>query len=316
MNQRFRVTIWGARGGYPLGTPGGSRYGGSTPSIEINAGPHTLILDAGTGIVALGRDLLRRQLGAGRRPRATVLLTHFHHDHTQGYPFFSPAFVPGAEITLIAPAFHEYEPGEHLRALMTPPLFPIRFDDLRANHDLRGVQDGETILIRPNGRVELVPPFAGPPETGGLLVRTLRSYAHPGDVMFYRIEWAERAVVYATDTEGYVGADERLVAFARGADLLIHDAQYCQEHYRGALSGFPPTQGWGHSTPEMAAEVARAAGVGQLLLFHHAPEYDDARIDGMEQVARRAFPASRAAQEGMMIDLIASARTLPLSIAG
>jgi ribonuclease BN (tRNA processing enzyme) len=110
-------------------------------------------------------------------------------------------------------------------------------------------------------------------------------------------------VVYATDTEGYVGTDRRLVKFARNADVLIHDAQDLEAHYRGQLTGFPPTQGYGHSTARMACEVAGASEVGQLILFHHDPSYSDAVIAGMEISARKTFGETQAAYEGTEIVL-------------
>ncbi|MCC7188445.1 MAG: hypothetical protein IT312_06845, partial [Anaerolineales bacterium] len=118
-----------------------------------------------------------------------------------------------------------------------------------------------------------------------------------------RITWRGKSVVYATDTEGYVGTDRKLVQFARDADVLIHDAQYLEEHYRGQLAGFPSTQGYGHSTVTMACEVAAAAEVGQLVLFHHDPSYDDAMIAGMERTAKSLFEDTVAAYEGLEIDL-------------
>ena len=104
--------------------------------------------------------------------------------------------------------------------------------------------------------------------------------------------------MYATDTEGYIGTDKRLVAFAKDADVLIHDAQYLEEHYRGQLEAFPATQGFGHSTVSMACEVAASARVGQLILFHHDPSYSDDVIAGMENTAKNLFPNSDAAYEG------------------
>jgi ribonuclease BN (tRNA processing enzyme) len=107
--------------------------------------------------------------------------------------------------------------------------------------------------------------------------------------------------VYATDTEGYAGIDRRLVRFAREADLLIHDAQYLEEHYRGQLAGFSSTQGYGHSTAEMASEVAASARVGQLVLFHHDPSYPDRVISQLETQARKKFAKVQAAYEGLEI---------------
>jgi ribonuclease BN (tRNA processing enzyme) len=93
------------------------------------------------------------------------------------------------------------------------------------------------------------------------------------------------------------------VQFAKDADVLIHDAQYLEAHYRGQLAGFPATQGYGHSTATMACEVAAAAEIGQLILFHHDPSYTDAIVTGMEASARAQFRESQAAYEGLEIDL-------------
>jgi phosphoribosyl 1,2-cyclic phosphodiesterase len=81
------------------------------------------------------------------------------------------------------------------------------------------------------------------PSDEAVVIRIHKSYAHPGGVYVYRITWRGKSVVYATDTEGYVGTDRKLVQFAKNADVLIHDAQYLEEHYRGQLVGFPSTQG-------------------------------------------------------------------------
>jgi ribonuclease BN (tRNA processing enzyme) len=144
-------------------------------------------------------------------------------------------------------------------------------------------------------------------------VRIMRSYAHPGGAYLYRIEWHGQSIIYATDTEGYLGTDRRLVNFARGADVLIHDAQYAQEHYRGQMAGFPSTQGYGHSTAEMACEVAAAAGVKRLVLFHHDPAYQDDFLTELEKRAQGLFPATQAAYEGLELTLEQPGRfNLPL----
>jgi ribonuclease BN (tRNA processing enzyme) len=130
-----------------------------------------------------------------------------------------------------------------------------------------------------------------------------RSHAHPGGVHIYRIEYGGRSLVYATDIEGYVGGYRKLAAFAHGADLLIHDAQYSEEHYRGEMARMPSTQGYGHSTPQMACELAEAAAVRELALFHHDPNYTDETVAGLEVRARRDFPNVCAAYEGLIIHI-------------
>jgi ribonuclease BN (tRNA processing enzyme) len=104
--------------------------------------------------------------------------------------------------------------------------------------------------------------------------------------------------------------DRRLVAFARNADVLIHDAQYSEEHYRGQLAGFPSTQGFGHSTAVMASEVAASAETGELVLFHHDPAYTDDLVAAQEVAAQKLFPDSRAAYEGYEIKLKPDFRSL------
>ena len=106
--------------------------------------------------------------------------------------------------------------------------------------------------------------------------------------------------MYATDTEGYIGTDKRLVAFARDADVLIHDAQYLREEY---FSCDKPRKGWGHSTINMAADVARKAEVKRLALFHHEPTHDDKIMKKIEKQAKHLFRSSVVAHEGMEIDL-------------
>jgi ribonuclease BN (tRNA processing enzyme) len=110
-------------------------------------------------------------------------------------------------------------------------------------------------------------------------------------------------VVYATDTEGYVNGDRRLARFAHHTDLLIHDAQYTDEHYLGLLPGLNVTQGFGHSTVSMACQAAISAGARKLALFHHAPEYDDARLDEIGIRAQAILPQVFVAQEGLEVQL-------------
>ena len=129
----------------------------------------------------------------------------------------------------------------------------------------------------------------------------MRSYAHPGGGVFhYRIEMDGKKVVVATDTEGYVGGDKRLIQFSHEADLLIHDAEFTSEEY---INGVPSKQGWGHSSWEMAVEVAQAAGVKTLVLTHHNALHDDAFLDDVERQAQLLFPTAIVAREGLTFNL-------------
>ncbi|MBN2149365.1 MAG: MBL fold metallo-hydrolase [Anaerolineales bacterium] len=300
--EALRVKFWGVRGSYPV--PGNSTmvYGGNTSCVEVQAGNHTIILDAGTGIIGLGQDLLRR----GSPVEAVLFFSHLHHDHTQGFPFFAPAFLRSTRLHLFGTAILEHALEDVLNSNFSPPSFPITLQEMESSMTFHGLRDTSVVWLgEAVGGVQVddvVLPGGQPVEPIGLVqVRCLRSHAHPGGVLIYRIAWQGHVVVYATDTEGYVGTDRRLVEFARNADLLIHDAQYSEQHYNGQAVGFPATQGWGHSTASMAIDVARSAAVRALVLFHHEPRYSDETIQGIENRACQSFPNTLCAYEGLEV---------------
>ena len=297
MNEEFKVKFWGVRGSHPAPGKETVHYGGNTSCVEVRVGGIVLILDAGTGIIPLGRDLARR----GGPLEMTLLLSHLHYDHTQGFPFFTPAYLPGAKLHIYGPGASVETLEKVLEANQSPATFPVTLRDMAAAKDIRSLKESETVLLAA-GSVSVA---AGAPDAPDetVRVRIHHSHAHPGGVYAYRIEWCGRSVVYATDIEGYVGTDQRLVHFASGSDLLIHDAQYTEAHYRGLRTGYPATQGYGHSTAAMACEVAAAAGVRTLILFHHEPAYDDATIAAIETSAQAKFPNVSAASEGMEVAL-------------
>ena len=296
MSDELRVKFWGVRGSYPAPGAGTVKYGGNTACVEIRVGERTIILDAGTGIIPLGRELAHR-----RATEMVLLFSHFHHDHTQGFPFFLPAYMPNARLHIFGPGGTPETLNHILEHNQSSETFPVSLRDMGSAKDIRSVRESQVILWEETG-IRLTESTAGAGHDA-IAIRILRSYAHPGGVFVYRITWRGKSIVYATDTEGYVGTDRRLVQFAKNADVLIHDAQYLEAHYRGQLAGFPATQGYGHSTVTMACEVAFTAEAGQLVLFHHEPAYSDAMVAGMEATARVQFAEARAAHEGMEIVL-------------
>ena len=296
MSGELRVKFWGVRGSYPAPGAGTVKYGGNTACVEIRAGERVVILDAGTGIIPLGRELARQ-----RSLEMVLLFSHLHHDHTQGFPFFVPAYMPNAKLHIFGPdGTHESLKNvlEHNQSVET---FPVRLREMASSKEIQSVRESQVIVWDEAG-VRIAESADGA-EGDAVVIHIHKSYAHPGGVYVYRITWQGKSVVYATDTEGYVGTDRRLVKFARHADVLIHDAQYLESHYRGQLAGFPAVQGYGHSTAIMACEVAAAAETGRLILFHHDPSYSDAVIGGMEASAQKKFNETLAAYEGLEIIL-------------
>lgn len=297
MSDELRVKFWGVRGSHP--TPGAETvgYGGNTACVEIQAGTRTIILDAGTGIISLGRELVKTK----RANEIVLLLSHLHHDHTQGLPFFIPAYLPNAKLHIFGlDGTHESLTNvlEHNQSSET---FPVSLRDMASSKEIQSIRETQIIVWDEVG-VRVVESAIGL-SGEAVIIHVHKSYAHPGGVYAYRITWRGKSIVYATDTEGYVGTDKRLVAFAQNADLLIHDAQYSDEHYWGGLTGFPSTQGYGHSTVSMACSVASAAKVKSLVLFHHDPSYSDEMVTGLEAAAKEMFSATEAAYEGFEIVL-------------
>lgn len=296
MHENFTVKFWGVRGSYPTPGPQTIFYGGNTACVSVNLAGQTIILDAGTGIIPLGRELLAQARRTGQPVQAVLLFSHLHHDHTQGFPFFAPAYNPTSRLQIYGPGASEQALEELLSCNQTAPVFPISLREMNAAKEIQSLAETESLSLDENGVHVLR--GGGPGSPSAVVIRFIKSLAHPGAVYLYRIDWRGRSLVYATDTEGYIGGDRRLAAFAKGADLLIHDAQYSTEDYL-------TKQGFGHSTPQMAAELARAAGVKRLALFHHDPLNDDETVHDLEEQAQALFTDTFAAREGLEVELSA-----------
>lgn len=310
MSADFFIRFKGVRGQYPAPGKNTMEVGGNTPCVEVRVDGHVLILDAGTGIVGLGDTLIAEWAGRvpgvprGRPIVATIFLSHTHHDHIQGFPFFSPSFINSSQIYLFGPKLQSNEIDQVLRDTMTAPYFPVDLHDLEGLKATETIRPGDVVYFDPGDPAPKWGPTAEAARTatdGRVQVRIMKSFAHPkSGVFIFRIEWRGKSVVYATDTESYHGSDTRLAQFARGADVLIHDAQYTNEEYVGQPS---PKQGYGHSTPEMATAVAEAAGAGRLYLFHHDPLHTDAHLKRIERKAQKTFANTWLAREDEIIEV-------------
>ncbi len=303
-SESFNVKFWGVRGGYPMPGPSTNRVGGNTTCLEVQVGGHLIIIDAGTGIISLGREMVA-QYRVDRVPIViTILFTHTHHDHIQGFPFFGPARLADSTFYIFGPKMLYEDLEATLAKAMLPPYFPLDMEELASMRYVRNLRESEMIALSHDwAEPRLFYADRDKPELSpeAVEVRLMRSTAHPqGGVYVYRIEWRDKKLVFATDTEGYHGWDKHLTQFARGVDLLIHDAEYTEEEY---LDPVHPKQGWGHSTWQMAVEVAQAAEVKQLALTHHNALHDDDFLEAVEKEAQAIFPSTVFAREGLTIEL-------------
>ncbi|MFO0571407.1 MAG: MBL fold metallo-hydrolase [Polyangiaceae bacterium] len=277
----FEIRFWGVRGSIAAPGPDTAGVGGNTSSVEVVCGASRFLLDSGTGIRALGDALMKQG-----PVEATLLLSHHHWDHIQGLPFFTPIYLPTTRLTVVGPQTDRLSNIDVLEHQMSSPVFPVRLEELPCHLETREVMAGDVL------------------ELSGARIRVAKGN-HPGGSLAYRIDYAGRSVVYATDTEHYSCVDPALRALAEGADVLIYDSQYTPAEYRGDAG--PSRVGWGHSTYEDGAKLAIAAGVGEFVLFHHDPRRTDAGVAELEEKARALFPSSVAAREGMKIALDARA---------
>jgi phosphoribosyl 1,2-cyclic phosphodiesterase len=270
MTHDLSVRFLGVRGS--IATPGVATHaaGGNTACIEVCAGDTRIILDAGTGLRTLGNE----RMATGPR-HSTILLSHLHWDHVAGLPFFTPVYVPGHRVEIASGPNGVMSLDAAMRSLFKAPFFPIDFDDLGGQVTTRELRANDHFTI-------------------GDITITMAKLNHPDPVYGFRLEHGGQSIVYATDTEHFACVDPTLKKLAAGADILIYDAQYTPEEY-------PTKVGWGHSTWEAGAELARAAGVPQLVLFHHDPGRDDAALDALEARARAALPGTVAARENMVL---------------
>lgn len=279
----MQVKIWGARGSLATPDPQMSRYGGNTACVEVRgAGGTVLVLDAGTGIRPLGNTL------GQIRPRIDILLTHLHMDHIQGLGFFAPIFNPEMEIHIWGPASTTLNLLARITRYLSPPLFPIRINELPGAIILHEVPCAEF-------------------DIGEFHIQTML-VCHPGPTVGYRLSENYPhgpTLTYLPDHEPALGVKKFPAspdwtsgyALAANADLLIHDTQYTHAQYAANHIG------WGHSSLTDAFKFGALAQVKQLVTFHYDPAHNDETVDQMIAAAMAAekpdFQVTPGQEKGM-----------------
>lgn len=271
------IRFWGVRGS--IATPGREtvRYGGDTSCIEIRCDKEIFILDAGSGIRKLGAKILKE-----KPQHISILFSHFHWDHIQGFPFFAPVFNKEYSITLVGERKMNFTLEQLFTAQLMFPYFPLSLAELDAKISFHEITRNDSII------------------KNSVTIK-LACLNHPGGCIGYRIEYGGKSFVYATDTEHYSCIDKSLLELSLNADVLVYDCNYTEDEYSGKISS--PKSGWGHSTWNQGVKIAKAAKVKKFILFHHDPSHDDEFIDKLEKQAQKEFKESYAAYEGMEINL-------------
>ncbi len=279
------MTFFGTRGSCPCAGDAYQTFGGNTSCVLVETGDAIpFILDAGTGLRALGASLRPQLLASGTPLHARLFLTHLHYDHLLGLPFFSPLEDPGALVEVFGPEQGSGPLGEVIDSAVMPPFFPVQMKEFRGEVRLEGV--GEETLEMGDSKV------------------TARWVPHTGPTLGFRIEHKGATLAYIPDHQAPANrADiaESVLELCRDADVVIHDAQYDDEEFSLKAE-------WGHSTVAYAVHVAKKSNAKKLVLFHHDPSHDDDRLAGLEADANGLCgpggPHVVGAREGMTIDLV------------
>jgi phosphoribosyl 1,2-cyclic phosphodiesterase len=275
-NKGIIVRFWGVRGSTPTPQAENLRYGGNTSCVEVRINGQVYVFDCGTGFRNLGKQLIKE--AKGKAIYAHIFLSHFHWDHIQGIPFFTPLYTSEDNYFFFHSSSRTRGLQRAIEEQMSDPYFPVDMSEMAAHRNFYDIEEDRVAFDE-------------------CVIQSMW-LNHPQGCLGYRIETEDKVVVYATDNEpGHPVFDKNVRKLAEGADVLIYDAQYLPDQYEAYK------RGWGHSHWREAVNIVMESGAKELVLFHHDPEHDDACIDSIVHTASEHYPRVRAASEGMEIKL-------------
>lgn len=274
---KMYIQFYGVRGSYPVPGKNTIKYGGNTSCVtiykEVEGQIIRLIIDCGTGLIQLGKDIVKNYFEKKETLNQTILFTHLHPDHIQAFPFFAPNFFLNASLDLKGMGTIQNHIGSVLEHTMLPPTFPIEYNDLKSKRRHFELKDKDVFFITDhNGNAVFE-------------VKVMQSYApsHPQQgCLYFRVTdiQTKKSVACVWDIESHAGGDKAVINFAKEADILIHDTQYTLEEYE---SDKMIVQGFGHSTHEMAIDNSMQAEIqSKLICTHFNPAHSDDKLDNIQ----------------------------------
>ncbi len=237
-------------------------YGGNTPCIEVRTSKTRIIVDAGSGLRALGAELMQGPCGKGQG-EVHLLFTHFHWDHLAGLPFFIPIFVPGNTIHLYGV---QPDLDAMVKMLFHKPYFPVEFDKIGAKVVVHTLQPREKVTF---GDIQVTP----------------YQLDHPDPCWGYRFEHEGKAYSHCVDTEAVRVSRQEMgpdLPLYQNVDLMVFDAQY-------TLMETIEKVHWGHAAASIGLDIALREGIRRIIFMHHDPAAGDERIYNVEQQTRRYY---------------------------
>ncbi len=271
----MNIKYYGVRGSIPAAGAEYSGYGGNTTCVLVTEANTTIIIDAGTGIRKLGKELVRAAGPSGHK--INMIFTHYHWDHIMGFPFFAPNFIKGNTINIYGETKYNMSVLDVLKKQQQFINFPVELSGMAAKFDFNEVSSGSSADISPFNVSFL-------------------SINHPGGALAIRIKSQKGVFVVVTDYEHFSVPDNKLIDFSKDADILMYDTQFTPEEY-------PKFVGWGHSTYEEGIKMAQLCGAKELHMCHHAPEHNDEDLDSIQQAAQAKFENAFAVREGWEVEI-------------
>ena len=263
------LKFWGTRGTCPVSGSEYARFGGNTSSLEIRSNDSVILIDMGSGVHLLGRELIRQKVR-----HIDLFMSHAHWDHLIGFPYFEPLFEPGVQITIWAPPSPRRSYKELFTDLLAPEYFPVRLEEIKAHLEFKTIQQKTPVTI-------------------GDVTLDFHSTNHPGITYCFKIFALNKTIGYVTDNELFqnfhgtldeltpqiVEPHQSLIEFLTGCDVIAHEAQYSPEEYLQKV-------GWGHSSTLNAAYLIEKTKTPHWLVTHHDPNHTDLDLLGLESDAQ------------------------------
>ena len=274
----MQIKLWGVRGSIPTPGPDTVEFGGNTPCVEVLVKGQRLIFDGGSGMRNLGLSLLSQMPVQGQ-----LFLSHYHWDHIQGFPFFTPGYVPGNYFRIYGPVTPDGITVERVcQYHMQKPNFPVPLSLMSSLKEFNSVKPGDVL------------------EENGVKV-IVRKLNHSPESVGYRVESDGLVFAYLSDYEHVPDRlDPEVIALAQDADLVIYDGMYTDEEYNHPKNS---KRGWGHSTWQEGVKLAKACRVKKLVIFHHDPTHSDAFMRALETTIQETHPSAIIGREGLTITL-------------
>ena len=274
----MKIEFYGVRGSYPVPGKDTIIFGGNTTcvsiSTEVNGKIKRLIFDCGTGVISLGKDILKNHFAQKEDLNILMFFTHLHPDHTQGFPFFAPNYFGNCNLSLFGFKTLKKHIGMVLEQEMLPPTFPIEYKDLKSKRNHYELKDADKLYISYNkyNTEKMIDSI--------FMIDCMQGFApsHPQQgALYYKVTELKtgKSISCIWDIESHIGGDRRVINFIKNSDILIHDTQYTTDEYN---SDKIIIQGFGHSTYEMAIENAVQGNVKELWCMHYNPNHTDEKL--------------------------------------